>query len=423
MQNIKHTLIGPIRQAVTMANLPLKGALKDAQMEIISEAGILIKNDRIHQIGSYWDMYPEAQSIGAEIVNLKSDFVALPGLIDCHTHICFGGSRAKDYALRNSGKSYLEIAKSGGGIWDTVTQTRKATLERLSQLTLQRANRHLRDGITTIEVKSGYGLSVEEELKMLRAIKEANTSTFADLIPTCLAAHIQPKDFQGTQRDYLKSIAEDVFPILKEDGLTNRIDAFIEDTAFSSKDIQSYFQKAKEMGFDITVHADQFHTGGSKIAVDFGAISADHLEASTNQEIELLAASDTIAVALPGASMGLGVNYTPARKLLDQGASLAIASDWNPGSAPMGDLLMQASVLGTFEKLSNAEVLAGITYRAAAALNLDDRGKLAPGLLADIALFPTDDYREITYQQGRLKPAMVFKNGIEILRNMPLPGR
>ena len=414
MPTIKHTLIGPIRQALTMSNLPLKGALHDGQLEIIQEAGILIKNDKIHQIGSYWDLYPEAQSIGAEMVTLKGDFVALPGLIDCHTHICFGGSRAQDYAMRNAGKSYLEIAKAGGGIWDTVTQTRKANLEKLAQLTLQRANRHLKDGITTIEVKSGYGLSLEEELKMLRAIKMANENTNADLIPTCLAAHIKPRDFEGTHRDYLKVIAEEVFPILKEEGLANRIDAFIEETAFTLEDIQSYFQKAKEMGFDITVHADQFHAGGSQVAIDFGAISADHLEASTEKEIKLLAASGTIAVALPGASMGLGVAYTPARKLLDAGASLAIASDWNPGSAPMGDLLMQASVLGTFEKLSNAEVLAGITYRAGAALGLDDRGQLAPGLLADIILFPTDDYREITYQQGRLKPLKVYKKGVEV---------
>jgi len=409
-----YTFIGPIRQALTMANLPLKGALMDAQLEIVHEAGILIKNEVIHQIGSYWDMFPEAQSIGAEMVSLKGDFVAIPGMIDCHTHLCFAGSRGQDYAMRNAGKSYLEIAKAGGGIWDTVTQTRKASQEKLTQLTIQRANRHLRDGVTTIEVKSGYGLSVEEELKMLRAIQFADKETSTDLIATCLAAHIRPKDFEGNQREYLKKISDELFPILKEENLTNRIDAFIEDTAFSEEDIQSYFQKAKEMGFDITVHADQFHAGGTKVALDFGAISADHLEASTEKEIALIAESDTIAVALPGASIGLGMSFTPARKLLDTGASLAIASDWNPGSAPMGDLLMQASILGTFEKLSNAEVLAGITFRAAAALGLEDRGKLTSGRLADIILFPTNDYREITYQQGRLKPAFVYKKGIRI---------
>ncbi|MCH7402113.1 imidazolonepropionase [Belliella kenyensis] len=414
MQTIKYTFIGPLRQAVTMTNLPEKGAIKDEQLHIIKEAGIMIMDDKIYDIGPYWDLYPEAQSIGAEMINLRDDYVALPGLIDCHTHICFGGSRAQDYAMRNAGKSYLEIAKAGGGIWDTVSLTRKTSIDKLAQLTVKKADRHLRDGITTIEVKSGYGLSIEEELKMLKAIKLANENTSSDLIPTCLAAHIPPKDFQGTQRNYLKAIADELFPILQGEGLANRIDAFIEDTAFTPEDIQSYFHKAKEMGFDITVHADQFHTGGSQVAVNFGAISADHLEASTDKEIALLAQSKTIAVALPGASMGLGVAYTPARKLLDAGASLAIASDWNPGSAPMGDLLMQAAVLGTYEKLSNAEVLAGITTRAAAALNLHDRGQLNPGMLADIILFPTVDYRDITYMQGRLKPFKVFKNGVEI---------
>ncbi len=166
------------------------------------------------------------------------------------------------------------------------------------------------------------------------------------------------------------------------------------------------------MGFDITVHADQFHAGGSQVAVDFNALSADHLEASTDKEIELLAKSNVIATALPGASMGLGVAYTPARKILNAGGAVSIASDWNPGSAPMGDLVMQASVLGTYEKLTNAEVLAGITYRAATALGLEDRGRLATGFLADLTVYKTGNYQEILYQQGKLKPAMVWKNGI-----------
>ncbi len=407
------TFIGPIRQLLTMSDLPLKGALKDDQLEIIKDAGILIKNNKIQQIGSYWDMFPEAQSIGAKAIQLKGDYVALPGFIDCHTHICFAGNRAKDFAARNAGVSYLEIAKAGGGIWDTVTQTRKASLEKLADLTVQRANRHLRDGITTLEVKSGYGLSVEEELKMLRAIQLANENTLADLIPTCLAAHMLPKDYEGESTAYLQSISEELFPILQSENLTKRIDAFIEDSAFSTEDIQAYFSKAKDLGFDITVHADQFSPGGSEVAVNFSAISADHLEASTANEIELLAASNTIAVALPGASIGLGVPFTPARKILDAGGSLAIASDWNPGSAPMGDLLMQAATLATYEKLSNAEVLAGITCRSATALGLEDRGKLEFGMLADLILFQTDNYRNIIYQQGRLKPARVIKGGVE----------
>ena len=169
------------------------------------------------------------------------------------------------------------------------------------------------------------------------------------------------------------------------------------------------------MGFDITVHADQFSTGGSEIAVKHNAVSADHLEASTSREIQLLAKSNTIAMALPGASIGLGCGFTPARSLLDAGACLAIASDHNPGSAPMGHLLAQASILGSYEKLTNAEVLSGITFRAAAALHLNDRGSLATGKKADFVVFPTENYQEITYHQGQLPPASVWKNGVQVV--------
>ncbi|MEL7065689.1 MAG: amidohydrolase family protein, partial [Bacteroidota bacterium] len=184
-----------------------------------------------------------------------------------------------------------------------------------------------------------------------------------------------------------------------------------EEGAFSVEMGREYLQRAKTMGFDITVHADQFSAGGSALAVEVGALSADHLEASGPREIERLANSEVIAIALPGASLGLGCDFTPARKLLDADGALAIASDWNPGSGPMGDLLCQAAILGTYEKLSTAEVLAGITFRAAAALGMKDRGRLIKGNLADFNLFEGDDYREILYHQGRLKPARVYKRG------------
>ncbi|MEB2785470.1 imidazolonepropionase [Algoriphagus persicinus] len=411
MKNLK--LIGPITQLLTLDKLPLKGALKDEQLEILTNAGILIENDKILEIGYYTDLLAKTEKLDPEVFKLEGDFVTLPGWVDCHTHICFGGSRAKDFAMRNAGKSYLEIAEAGGGIWDTVTQTRNLSHDELTTRTVSNANRHLSEGVTTIEVKSGYGLTVAEELKMLRAIKNASSQTKADLIPTCLAAHMRPRDFEGSKEDYLQEIAEQLFPILKSENLTNRIDSFIEQSAFSPQEITGYYQQAKELGFDLTVHADQFTTGGSEVAVKFNAKSADHLEASTEKEIALLAKSNTIAVALPGASIGLGCGFTPARKILDQGGSLAIASDWNPGSAPMGDLLTQASILATFEKLSTAEVLSAISFRAAAALSLEDRGKLKAGFLADFNLFPTSDYREILYDQGKLKPAQVWKRGLK----------
>ena len=394
-----------------MTGLTLKGAIKDEELAIIENGGIFIDGSHIHTIGKFSDLLPKAKSSKTEIQELSGDHTCLPGFVDAHTHICFSGSRANDYALRNSGKTYLEISKAGGGIWDTVTQTRKATKEVLVKGVVKRAKRHLANGVTTIEVKSGYGLSIPEELKMLYAIKEADSMLPIDLIPTCLAAHMVPKDFKGAPSDYLEKITNELLPILKKEKLTSRVDAFIEEGAFTASLIEPYFNKAMELGFDITVHADQFSTGGSEVAIKYNAISADHLEASTDKEIGLLTKSDVISIALPGASLGLGCAFTPARKILDAGGSLAIASDHNPGSAPMGDLLTQAAILGTFEKLSNAEVLAGITFRAAAALKLSDRGQLNKGYLADLCIFHTADYKEIFYNQGNFKPCMVWKKG------------
>ena len=402
-------LIGPISQLVTLQDLPLRGPISDNDLVVISNAGIAIENGTIVAVDN-WDSlltgFPNAN-----IHVLDGAYVAVPGYIDCHTHICFGGNRARDFALRNAGVSYLEIAQSGGGIWDTVTQTRKCTEQELTQIVIKNANKHLQLGVTTIEVKSGYGLSVEEEIKMLRAINRGNNETAADIVATCLAAHLKPKDFNGSNEDYLHYLVTNLFPVLQSENLTKRIDAFIETSAFSVSEIAPYLQSAKELGFDITIHADQFTTGGSEVALQYGAISADHLEASEDKEIEALANSNTIAVALPGASLGLGCAFAPARKIIDKGGALAIASDWNPGSAPMGDLVCQASILATFEKLSTAEVLAGITFRAAAALNLFDRGTLIAGNKADFILYSTTDFRDILYYQGSLRSSKIWKSG------------
>ncbi|HMB62936.1 MAG TPA: hypothetical protein VKN36_07680, partial [Eudoraea sp.] len=246
-------LIGPFSQVLPMTGLSLKGGMADSDLQVIEEAGIFIEDGRVLAIGLFADMLPKATDT-TEILRLDGKHVCLPGFIDSHTHICFAGSRARDYAMRNAGKTYLEIAKTGGGIWDTVTQTRKATRAELVKGILKRANRHLRNGVTTLEVKSGYGLSVPDEIKMLYAIKEANEQLAVDLIPTCLAAHMLPRDYTGDAAAYLSEISENLLPKLKEEALTNRIDAFIEEGAFSRQSIDPYFTKAKALGFDITVH-------------------------------------------------------------------------------------------------------------------------------------------------------------------------
>lgn len=403
------TLLGPFAQILPMTGLSLKGTLQDEQLTVIEKGGVVVENGEIIAVADYKSLlkkYPDS-----EIAFMDTPLVLLPGFIDCHTHICYDGTRNRDYAMRIAGKSYLEIARAGGGIWDSVTKTRIADIVTLTENTVARANRHLREGVTTIEVKSGYGLNLEGELKMLRAIQQAGMHTKATLVSTCLAAHMKPRDYAGSETEYLQWIVSELLPVLQQEQLSNRVDIFIEETAFSAPAAAAFLQQAMQQGFVATVHADQFSAGGAAVAVNAGALSADHLEASSEKEIALLANSNTVAVVLPGASLGLGMQYAPARKLLNAGASVAIASDWNPGSAPMGDLLIQAAVMSAAEKLSTAEVLAALTVRAAPALQLKDAGQLVAGYAADLQAYPTSDYRDILYYQGKMKPAMVWKKG------------
>jgi imidazolonepropionase len=412
-------LTGPFRQLITLDKLPLKGPIPDNNLEIVNNAGILIENDLIKKTGDFSKIKAELGNSNYELEQIERDMVAMPGFIDCHTHICYAGSRENDYAKRVSGKSYLEIASQGGGIWDTVIKTRAATIQELQENTEKRARNLLDQGITTAEVKSGYCLNMEGELKMLYAINRANANLVIDLVPTCLAAHIPPKDFKGSPSQYLEMILNELLPVIRKEKITSRVDIFVEEGAFCISDADMYLKNAKEKGFDIIIHADQFSVGGSKLAVKYEAVSADHLEVSSGKEIEIIAQSNVIPVVLPGASIGLGTDFAPARKMLDTGTSLAISTDWNPGSAPMGNLLVQSAIIGAFEKLTIAETVAGITFRAAAALNLRDRGILAQGKKADIAAFECKNYQEIFYFQGALKPSKIWKNG-QLIKNLIL---
>lgn len=405
-------LIGPFKQVITLAHLPLRGKLSDEQLEVISDGGILVNGDKIQKVGNFENLKSENQNI--EIESVEGEQIVLPAFVDSHTHICFGGNRANDFAMRNAGKTYLEIAESGGGIWSSVQHTRNASEDELLKTLLERINILIDLGITTIEVKSGYGLDLENELKMLRIIKKAQAQTRATLVPTCLSAHLKPRDFEGNNVEYLNYILNEILPKVKEENLADRVDIFIEKSAFQPYESKEFLLKTKDLGFQITVHADQFTPGSSRIAVEVGAQSADHLEATVDEDIEFLAQSNTVATALPGASLGLGEKFSPARKLLDAGAILAIASDWNPGSAPMGNLITQASILATYEKLTTAEVLSGLTFRSAFALGLEDRGRLEKDLKADFVTYRTDNFQNILYNQGSLKAETVFIDGVKV---------
>ena len=403
------TLTGPFTQLLTCEGLPARGALADDQLTVIPAGGVLHDHGRVVATGAFGELLARA----AEVDRLTEPTVGLPGFVDCHTHLLWAGSRAADYAARNAGRSYQEIAAAGGGIRDTMRRTRAATDAALAAGLRARLDHHLRAGVTTVEVKTGYGLSVEQELRMLRLIRQTGRAHRATVVPTCLAAHVVPPEAAGPAA-WLESILTDIVPVALREDLTRRFDIFVEEGAFSPGLARPFLERLRAAGLDVTVHGDQFTTGGSELAVAVGARSVDHLEVAGQAQIEALAASDTVAVALPGATLGLGCAFAPARRLLDAGATVAIASDWNPGSAPMGDLLTQAAILGVFERLTAAETLAGLTVRAAAALGLSDRGRLVAGARADFVGFPTTDYREVLYRQGQLKPNRVWKDGLTV---------
>ena len=388
-----------------MVNLPERGAISDNSLEIIDDGGVVIEDGKIIEVGDFLSLSKN----NLDVREITYPCVLLPGFIDSHTHVCHYGNRSDEYAKRNSGISYQQILEEGGGIHNTMNSTSNSTDKQLKDDTLNRLKRHFQEGVLTCEVKSGYAPNLEDEVRMLRIINEIDSSNDIDLIPTCLAAHVTPKKYESSKK-YLDSIVNELLPIIKEENLSNRVDIFIEEKAFSITEASNFLEKIKS-DFYITAHANQFTSGGLKVGVDNGAVSVDHLEVITDQEIDYLSKSDTTGVVLPGCSLGLGIPFAPARKLLDYNCKVSIASDWNPGSAPMGDLLMQASLLGSTEKLSNAEVLAGITCRAANALSLEDRGSLENGKIADMIGFKTNDFRDILYNQGKLKPSFICKRG------------
>ena len=388
-----------------MVNLPERGAISDNSLEIIDDGGVVIEDGKIIEVGDFLSLSKN----DLDVREITYPCVLLPGFIDSHTHVCHYGNRSDEYAKRNSGISYQQILEEGGGIHNTMNSTSNSTDEQLTDDTLNRLKRHFQEGVLTCEVKSGYAPNLEDEVRMLRIINEIDSSNDIDLISTCLAAHVTPKKYESSKK-YLDSIVNDLLPIIKEENLSNRVDIFIEEKAFSVTEASNFLEKIKS-DFYITAHANQFTSGGLKVGVDNGAVSVDHLEVITDQEIDYLSKSDTTGVVLPGCSLGLGIPFAPARKLLDNNCKVSIASDWNPGSAPMGDLLMQASLLGSTEKLSNSEVLAGITCRAANALSLEDRGSLENGKIADMIGFKTNDFRDILYNQGKLKPSFICKRG------------
>ena len=341
-----------------------------------------------------------------------TDKIIVPGLIDCHTHLVFGGDRSEEFSLRAGGASYEALLAAGGGIHHTVQATRQATALQLDRSARKRLNNMLRFGVTTVEVKSGYGLDLENELKLLRVIRGLNDHPI-DCVSTCLAAHVVPKEFQGNKAAYLKLIINDLLPTLVEEGLCEFVDIFVENNAFSVRDAEVLFEASTKHGLVPKIHAEQLSYQGSvELAAAFDAASADHLEYISPEGIQALSESTTVAVLLPTCNLFLRQDeIAPARRLIDSGCQVALSTDCNPGSSMVENLLLSMSLGMTQMGMTGLEVWRAVTHHAASAVRRPKLGRIAIGMPADIALFDCRSILEVPYRMGSVQAHAVYKNG------------
>lgn len=339
--------------------------------------------------------------------------VLLPGFIDCHTHAVYAGDRSAEHARRLAGESYTGIAGSGGGIMSTVRAVRDADIERLVMESLPRIRALQGEGVTTVEVKSGYGLDFDNELKILRAIRELGTRVPLTLVPTFLGAHTVPS---GSDRSaYMDEVVECMLPAIVEEGLAGAVDIYVESIAFDVADMARLFSAATEYGLRVKLHAEQLsNLGASAAAAEFRPLSCDHLEWLDDAGVEALASAGAVAVLLPGAWYCLrDERLPPVAELREHGVPMAVATDLNPGTSPVASLLAAMHLAAHGFGLTPLEVLRGVTVNAARALGLDDRGTISVGQRADFALWDIPAPEFLVYQLGGIAPPRVFIEGIE----------
>jgi imidazolonepropionase len=323
----------------------------------------------------------------------------VPGLIDCHTHLCFGGWRGDEFAARLEGASYQEIQAAGGGINSTVRATRETDIETL----ISKASVALADmarlGVTTVEAKSGYGLDRDNEIKQLEVYRRLQDSQALDIVPTFLGAHLVPPEYRDRRADYVALLCDSVIPEIAERGLARFCDVFIEENAFTLAEGRRILESARDCGLGLKIHADQLSSGGGAgLAAELGAVSAEHLEYASDADIDAMARRGTVAVSLPLASMYLREPFLPARQWIEAGARVAVATDFNPGSAPSYHLHLAMTLAAVHQRMSPAEVLRGVTAHAAAAIGLEGtHGSLVPGYRSDLAVIDAPDINHWLY--------------------------
>jgi imidazolonepropionase len=364
---------------------------------LVDGAAVVVDGERIAWVGPLSDLPAAFDSLPRQD---QSGRLITPALIDCHTHIVHGGNRAREFEMRLNGASYEEIARAGGGIVSTVEATRSADEAALLASALTRVDALIAQGVAVIEVKSGYGLDIETELKMLRVARELGRQRPVRIRTSYLATHAVPR---GAAADaYIDEVCLPGLRAAHAQGLVDAVDGFCEAIAFDTTQIARVFDLARELGLPVKLHAEQLsRSGGTQLAARYGALSADHVEYATEADAAALARSGTVAVLLPGAYYAIRENQAPpVQAFRDHRVPMAVSTDWNPGSSPLGSVLLAMNMACTLFRLTPAEALAGTTRNAARALGLDDCGVIEPGMRADLAIWNVRDPAELSYGIG-----------------------
>ncbi|MEP6570527.1 MAG: imidazolonepropionase [Acidobacteriota bacterium] len=400
------TLAGPARPRV---------GREMAELSIVSGGALLVTAGRITQVGSRADVERAIEFSGGECETIDAGGrVVMPGFVDAHTHPVFAGTRAGEFEERASGATYQEIAARGGGIQSTVHTTREATLDELVAAGRRFANWFLRTGTTTVEAKSGYGLTLEDELKILRAIKQLDSEGPLRYVPTFLGAHDIPPEYKSRREQYVSLLLDEMLPAVAEAKLAEYCDVFCEQKVFTLAESRKILSAARSHGLGLRMHADQLSlSGGARLAAELGTVTADHLEHTDADAIAALSAAGVQPVLLPGSVYALGASrYSLAREMIDAGLAVVLATDFNPGSSPTPAMTMILSLASSHMKMSPAEAITAATINAAYSLNRGRQiGSLEPEKLADFVIHDCADYRELAYFFGIEHPWKVFIAG------------